>query len=70
MTQPQHPVANPFALLMDPESVFRAIEKSERLGRLHSRVCRPLDRPLLPHAPNDESASFDQLVEACDSSDN
>ena len=70
MTQPQPPVANPFALLMDPESVFRAIEKSERLGRLHSRVCRPLDRPLLPHAPNDESASFDQIAEACDSTDN
>jgi hypothetical protein len=48
MTQPQHPVANPFALLMDPQSVFRAIEKSERLERLHSRVCRPLDKPLLP----------------------
>lgn len=69
MTQPQHPVANPFALLMDPESVFRAIEKSERLGRLHSRVCRPLDRPLLPHATNDESASFDQFVEATDHTD-
>jgi hypothetical protein len=54
MTQPQHPVANPFALLMDPESIFRAIENSERLERLHSRVCRPLDRPLLPHAPVDE----------------
>jgi hypothetical protein len=69
MTQPQQPVAaNPFALLMDPESVFRAIEKSERLGRLHSRVCRPLDRPLLPHAPTEESASFDEIVEQSDSS--
>ena len=48
MTQPQHPVTNPFALLMDPQSIFRAIEKSERLERLHSRVCRPLDKPLLP----------------------
>jgi hypothetical protein len=53
MTQPQHPVANPFALLMDPEAIFKAIEKSERLERLHSRICRPLDRPLLPHAPAD-----------------
>ena len=42
--------ANPFALLMDPEAVFRAIEKSERLVRLQSRICRPLDRPLLPPA--------------------
>jgi hypothetical protein len=48
MTQPQHSAANPFALLMDPQAVFRAIENSERLERLHSRVCRPLDKPLLP----------------------
>jgi len=60
MTQPQHPVANPFALLMDPQAVFRAIESSERLARLHSRVCRPLDRPMLPHASVDEAESIDQ----------
>ena len=48
MTHPQHSAANPFALLMDPQAVFRAIENSERLERLHSRVCRPLDKPLLP----------------------
>jgi hypothetical protein len=54
MTQPQHPAANPFALLMDPQAVLRAIENSERLERLHSRVCRPLDKPLLPVvAPDD-----------------
>lgn len=63
MTQELLPVANPFALLMDPESVFRAIEKSERLERLHSRVCRPLDRPLLPHAPAEESAGVEQVDE-------
>ncbi|HRH89016.1 MAG TPA: hypothetical protein PLO41_19375 [Rubrivivax sp.] len=55
MTQTQHPVANPFALLMDPQSIFRAIEKSERLERLHSRVCRPLDKPLLPVVAADEA---------------
>ena len=59
MTQPQHPVANPFALLMDPEAIFKAIENSERLERLHSRVCRPLDRPLLPHAPADEGETVE-----------
>ncbi|MFO1214885.1 MAG: hypothetical protein U1E72_09860 [Burkholderiaceae bacterium] len=57
MTQSQQPaVANPFVLLMDPESVFRAIEKSERLERLHSRVCRPLDKPLLPVVAADDEA--------------
>lgn len=41
---------NPFALMMDPEAVFAAIARSERLGRLSSRVCRPLDKPLIAHA--------------------
>ncbi|MBN8490111.1 MAG: hypothetical protein J0M00_01595 [Burkholderiales bacterium] len=63
MTQPQHPVANPFALLMDPQSIFRAIENSERLERLHSRVCRPLDKPLLPMLAEEdgEPSHIDEL---------
>ncbi|HIV72186.1 MAG TPA: hypothetical protein H9903_14725 [Candidatus Aquabacterium excrementipullorum] len=40
--------ANPFALMMDPQAVFDAMSRSERLNRLHSRVCRPLDKPLIP----------------------
>lgn len=48
MSQMLPVAANPFALLMDPQAVFRAIENSERLERLHSRICRPLDKPLLP----------------------
>lgn len=39
------PVANPFALLLDPEAVVAEMERSERLNRLSSRICRPLDRP-------------------------
>lgn len=66
MTQALHAAANPFALLMDPQAVFRAIENSERLERLHSRVCRPLDKPLLPVvAAEDEecNASADELID-------
>ena len=40
--------ANPFALLLDPQTVLASIERSERLVRLHSRICRPLDKPVLP----------------------
>ncbi len=40
--------ANPFALMMDPKGVIEAMERSERLNRLQSRVCRPLDKPLIP----------------------
>jgi hypothetical protein len=36
--------ANPFALLTDPESIFRAVEASQRLDVLNRRICRPLDR--------------------------
>jgi hypothetical protein len=36
---------NPFMLMMHPELVLAAIEKSERLGQLNRHLCRPLDRP-------------------------
>jgi hypothetical protein len=46
--QKQGLYANPFALMMDPQAVVEAMERSERLNRLQSRVCRPLDKPLIP----------------------
>ena len=46
--QKQSLYANPFALMMDPQAVLAAMERSERLNRLQSRVCRPLDKPLIP----------------------
>lgn len=49
MTQAQI-VSNPFALMMEPEAVFAAIERSERLARLQSRICRPLDKPMIAHS--------------------
>lgn len=54
---------NPFALLMDPETVVQAMERSERLARLHSRICRPLDKPLIPRVADDVIA-FDRKVDA------
>ena len=42
--------ANPFVLMMDPESVLQAVERSERLQSLKRQVCRPLDRSSLPGA--------------------
>jgi hypothetical protein len=46
--------ANPFALLTDPESIFRAVEASQRLEGLNRRICRPLDRA--PREGNAEGA--------------
>jgi hypothetical protein len=37
---------NPFLLMISPEVVLAAIEKSEHLGQLNRHLCRPLDRPL------------------------
>ncbi len=45
--QPLPRNVNPFALMLDPQAVLAQIEHSERLERLHRRVCRPLDKPLL-----------------------
>lgn len=44
----QHPVSDPFALMMNPQSVIDAMERSDRLARLQRRICRPLDKPLIP----------------------
>lgn len=35
---------NPFLLLLNPEVVLAAIEKSEHLSQLNRHLCRPLDR--------------------------
>ena len=38
-------VHNPFLLMLNPEIVLAAIEKSERLSQLKRHLCRPLDKP-------------------------
>lgn len=55
---------NPFMLMMDPQYVLSRIEHSERLQRLHSRVCRPLDKLQLPGAPAADLDAHDQAIDA------
>lgn len=55
-------IANPFAMLLDPERIAREVECSERLKRLHSRICRPLDKPLIARRGN-ELDEFDAEIE-------
>lgn len=45
MSQSTTVVRNPFMLMLNPEVVLAAVEKSERLGQLNRHLCRPLDRP-------------------------
>jgi hypothetical protein len=53
--------SNPFALMMSPEVVLAAVERSERLGRLQRRICRPLDK--IPSLPSDEVAENSALAD-------
>ena len=39
---------NPFVLMLDPEAVISAMEGSRNLRGLRQRICRPLDKPLIP----------------------
>ena len=39
---------NPFFLMLDPEAVITAMESSKNLSGLVHRICRPLDKPLIP----------------------
>jgi hypothetical protein len=57
----QLPVSDPFALLMDPDRVLRAMEQSERLSRLQRRICCPLDNPQI--APKVESPEASESVD-------
>lgn len=60
MTDSQFAVlADPFAMLVRPEAVLQAIEQSGRLGALASRVCRPLDKPLIPKRDGDGARGLD-----------
>lgn len=66
-------IANPFALLLDPQQVLASIEHSDRLERLHRRVCRPLDKPApqqkKPGAGAAAPHSFDESVDPDGDSD-
>lgn len=55
--------ANPFALMIAPEAIFAAIERSDRLARLKSTICHPLDKPR-PEPATVELKDFDDAVEA------
>ena len=54
-------VADPFAMLINPQAVLQAIEQSGRLGALASRVCRPLDKPLIPKRDSDDARGFGRV---------
>lgn len=63
----QQYVADPFALMVHPDDIFQAVEQSERLQHLQRRVCRPLDKPLIPRVSCGSVADlelFDRSIDA------
>lgn len=60
--------SNPFALMTHPQAVVAAVEASERLRSLRSRVCRPLDKVGFGHpdAREDDAAATAPSWEAGD----
>ncbi|HLL20440.1 MAG TPA: hypothetical protein VK439_16795 [Rubrivivax sp.] len=48
---------NPFMLMLNPEVIFAAVEKSERLAQLNRHLCRPLDRPAPAAATSDKAVA-------------
>jgi hypothetical protein len=57
------PRLNPFTMMMNPEAILAAMERSERLQGLQRRVCRPLDRPLIPKLKAADLAAFDNEID-------
>lgn len=56
--------ADPFSLLVDPQAVQRALEGSQRLECLNRRICRPLDRTVVPKPAGEDSANYDAAIDA------
>jgi hypothetical protein len=54
---------NPFMMMTNPEVILRAVEHSERLSGLQRRVCRPLDKPLIPMVRALDLADYDSAID-------
>ena len=57
---------NPFVLMLDPEAVISAMETSATLRGIRGRICRPLDKPLIPKIFDSAAREFDAVIEAED----
>jgi hypothetical protein len=57
-------VSNPFLLMVSPEVVLAAMEKSERLGALNRHLCRPLDRQQPANGKPATASEADREIDA------
>jgi hypothetical protein len=54
---------NPFSLMMEPEVVLQAMERSMTLRGLRRHQLRPLDKPLIPYSKIPGAAPVDELAD-------
>jgi hypothetical protein len=57
------PAANPFLMMMSPQVIIDAVERSQRLNQLERHVCRPLDRPLIPRVGATDLEVYDREID-------
>lgn len=60
---------NPFMLMLNPEVILAAVEKSERLSQLNRHLCRPLDRPVPAAATSQRPAAIVTSTSTSDADD-
>jgi len=61
--EPANSRFNPFALLISPEAVLAALERSSSLAKLGSRIRRPLDERLARQQANQEAQVGELVLE-------
>jgi len=57
---------NPFSLMMEPEVVLQAMERSASLKSLRRREMHPLDKPVIPYIKGYKGAQIDDDEEDMD----
>ncbi len=60
---PSQSVSNPFVMMINPEAVLKALERSDSLAGLQAQVFRPLDKPLLCNKTPDDVAAYDRRID-------
>jgi hypothetical protein len=55
--------SNPFVMLIDPDTILQAVERSERLNKLNRQIYRPLDRPLIPKVDGQDVVETDDRLD-------
>jgi len=56
-------IANPFSMMINPEAVLQALQRSDSLAGLQAQVFRPLDKPLLGSKMPEDVVAYDRRID-------